>query len=64
MFPFIQGTIAYWLVGLQNDAGKYLFWSLTVILLNNVGTDPPPPPTFRTKWTRRVPPSELIGPAA
>jgi ABC-type multidrug transport system permease subunit len=38
VFPFIQGTIAYWLVGLQNDAGKYLFWSLTVILLNNVGT--------------------------
>mmetsp|Transcript_20390 Transcript_20390/g.49326 ORF Transcript_20390/g.49326 Transcript_20390/m.49326 type:complete len:724 (-) Transcript_20390:11-2182(-) len=38
IFPFIQGTIAYWLIGFQPFVGKWLVWCINFVLLNNVGT--------------------------
>jgi len=38
LFPFIGGTILYWLIGFQNNAGKWLIMTVVMMILENCGT--------------------------
>eukprot|EP00735_Rhodelphis_limneticus_P014337 TRINITY_DN8348_c0_g1::TRINITY_DN8348_c0_g1_i1::g.29096::m.29096 TRINITY_DN8348_c0_g1::TRINITY_DN8348_c0_g1_i1::g.29096 ORF type:complete len:648 (+),score=164.82,sp/Q64343/ABCG1_MOUSE/32.13/2e-94,ABC2_membrane/PF01061.19/4.5e-40,ABC_tran/PF00005.22/6.2e-26,ABC_tran/PF00005.22/3.6e+03,ABC2_membrane_3/PF12698.2/4.7e-09,AAA_21/PF13304.1/0.051,AAA_21/PF13304.1/0.00089,AAA_21/PF13304.1/3.6e+03,DUF258/PF03193.11/6.6e-05,SMC_N/PF02463.14/26,SMC_N/PF02463.14/0.15,ABC2_membrane_2/PF12679.2/2.2e+03,ABC2_ len=38
LYSGVGGTIAYWLVGLNSDFGRYFIWCLTLILIGFVGT--------------------------
>jgi len=36
-FPISFGTIVYWMVDFQHDAGKYFIWLVFLILMANIG---------------------------
>lgn len=39
LFPFIYSCILYWMTGLQADGGKFVLFFLTLMLVDNCGTN-------------------------